>query len=388
MFDLAPRVKKIKPSSTLAITAKAKQMEQEGKDIVNFAAGEPDFDTPDYIKQSAIKAIRNGFTKYTPSTGILELKQAVCKYLLNSKGVRYSPNQIVIGCGAKHCLYNVLQVICSAGDKVIIPAPYWVSYPEMVKLAEAEPVIVKTSRRNEFKINSIQLKKAIDKDTKAFILNSPLNPTGSIYSKQDLLDLISVLKSNNIYIISDEIYDQLYYKDKVNSIISLDKNLKDRIILIGGVSKTYAMTGWRIGYLAATEKIVQSIANLQSHSTSNPCSISQMAALAALSKPGSEISQMVRKFDERRKLMYSKLKKIPKLGVFKPQGGFYIFCDISKYSNDSLDFAQKLLDEKNVAVIPGIAFGCEGFVRMSFATSIEQINKGVDRINEWLSRGK
>jgi len=385
MDNLSSRISQIEPSVTLKITAEAKKLIKQGKDVINFAAGEPDFDTPNYIKKEAIKAIKQGFTKYTPSTGTLELKEAICKHLLNSKNIKYSPENIVVNCGAKHSLYNILQAICSSGDEVIIQSPYWVSYPEMIKLAEATPKIIPTSIDNNFKLTPDQLSQSLNDKVKAFILNSPSNPTGSVYTESELRDIISVLKSRNIYIVSDEIYDELVYDVKALSIASLDEELKEKVILVGGVSKTYAMTGWRIGYLAAPLNVAQAIGSLQSHSTSNPCSISQKAALAALSKGNEAIKSMVVKLKKRRDFMYSMLSDIANIKPVFPEGSFYIFCDISKITNDSLGFAKDLLEDKNVAVIPGVAFGCEGFIRLSFATSRKEIEEGIIRIEDSLS---
>jgi len=385
MDKLSLRISEIKPSITLEITSKVKKLMQQGKDVINFAAGEPDFDTPLFIKKAAVDAIEEGFTKYTPSTGISELKEAVSRHLKDIKGLEYSRDQIVIGCGAKHCLYNIFQVICSAEDRVVIPAPYWVSYPEMVKLAQGIPEIVYTTIDNKFKITKSQLSDVLNnKKVKAFILNSPVNPTGSVYSEKELKSLISVIKSEDIYIISDEIYDKLIYDVPMTSIASLDPQIRDRVIVVGGVSKTYAMTGWRIGYLAGPKSIVKAVGGVQSHSTSNPCSISQKAALSALTGNQKIIKEMISKFKKRREIMYSKLNSISKVKPFYPQGGFYIFCDISEVTKNSLLFAKELLEDKYVAVIPGIAFGYEGFVRISFATSLKQIEEGIDKIRDWI----
>lgn len=382
--SFSPRVSKVAPSKTLAITARAKALSREGKNVVNFAGGEPDFDTPDYIKKSAIEAINEGYTKYTPSIGSPELKQAICNKFEEENNLHYSPHQIVVGCGAKHCLYNIFQVICSKGDEVIMPSPYWVSYPEMVKLAGAMPKIIKTERNNGFKITPQELEDAIGENTKAFILNSPANPTGTVYEKSELMELIEVLKSKDIYIISDEIYSSLVFGTEVTSIAVLDKGIREKTIVVSGVSKTYAMTGWRIGYFAAPEEIVAEVSKIQSHSTSNPCSISQKAALSALTQEDDSIENMISNFDKRRKVIYSELKKTEKLHPFLPQGGFYTFCGISDVSSDSLEFSKSLLEKKNVAVIPGIAFGYEGYVRMSFATSMERIKEGISRIRNWI----
>ena len=381
---LSQKISRISPSLTLEITAKAKNLKAQGKDVVSFAAGEPDFDTPEHIKKAAVQAINEGFTKYTPSSGISELKEKICDNLLEKKNIKYHPEEILIGCGAKHCLYNIFQALCSPKDEVIISAPYWVSYPEMVKLSSAVPVVVKTEFQDGFKVSGCRLEKAVSPNTRAFIINSPSNPTGSIYSDKELKDLAGVLKKHNIFTISDEIYDELSYDGKANSIISLDEKIKDNSVLISGVSKTYAMTGWRIGFMAGPKEIIKAVGNLQSHSTSNPCSISQKAALAAFSSSRQTIDEMISVFKERRKKIFEGLKQINRLKPFYPKGGFYVFCDISGVTNDSLEFSKKLLEDENVAVIPGIAFGYEGYIRLSFATSIQQIEKGVARIKHWI----
>jgi len=386
---IARRVKKVNPSLTLKITSLAKRMKAEGRPVVNFAAGEPDFDTPSYIKKAAIEAIRDGFTKYTPSTGFPKLKEAICAKLLKDNGLRYSPSQIVINCGAKHSLYNIIQVICEKGDEVLIASPYWVSYPEMVTLAGARARIIKTTKANNFKLNKELIKRHITKKTKLLILNSPSNPTGCLYSRGELQELAKIAIRYNLYVISDEIYEKLIYDGKKHvSIASLGKEIYKRTIVVNGVSKSYAMTGWRIGYLACpNEKVVQAIANLQSHSTSGPCSISQQAALEAIAKPKkSQMKKMVRDFQLRRNTMIADLAAIPGLSCVKPEGAFYVFCNISKLGLDSLTFAQRLLKEVEVAVVPGIAFGKDEYVRMSFATSKTQIQEGMRRIKQWVTQ--
>ncbi len=390
-MNLARRVERISPSLTLEITSKAKRMEEQGKQIVNFAAGEPDFDTPEYIKEAAIAAIQEGFTKYTPASGWLELKQAISRKLEKDNHLKISPSQIVVSSGAKHALYNVLQVLCEKGDEVLIPSPYWVSYPEMVKLTQAKSRIIQTGPETNFKLDRQSLKRNITKRTKVLILNSPGNPTGCVYSRGELEELAEVAIRQNLYVISDEIYEKLIFDGKKHiSIASLNKQIYKRTIVVNGVSKSYAMTGWRIGYLASpNEKIVKAIGNLQSHSTSNPCSISQKAAREALSRQKmSQIPKMVKEFQLRRDYMLRGLDRIAGFSYVKPEGAFYIFCNVSKVGLDSIVFAQRLLKEVKVAVIPGKAFGRDDYIRLSFATSREQIQEGVRRIKDWVEKQK
>lgn len=386
-MKIAKRVKGISSSATLEITSLAKKMSQQGQEVVNFAAGEPDFDTPAYIKKAAISAIKDGFTKYTPATGILELKQAVCKKLAQDNNLHYSPSDIVISCGAKHTLYNVLQVLCERGDEVIIFSPYWVSYPEMVRLAQAKVKIITTRPEAGFKPDQKSLLSKITKKTKVLILNSPANPTGSVYSRDQLLEIAEVATKHKLYVISDEIYEKLIFDHKKHiSYASLNKKTYQHSIVVNGVSKTFSMTGWRIGYLAcANQRLVQVIGNLQSHSTSNPCSISQRAALAALTQSkDSQLRQIVKEFQSRRDCMFNGLIEISRLEPFKPEGAFYIFCGIAKLRLDSFSFSHRLLNEAKIAVIPGCTFGRDDYVRLSFATSLQQIQKGLHRLKDWV----
>ena len=386
-MKIARRVEKITPSLTLDITSLVKRMRQEGQGVINFAAGEPDFDTPEYIKKAAISAIREGFTKYTPASGWPELKEAISRKLNKDNHLKISPSQIIVSCGAKHSLYNILQVLCEKGDEVLIVSPYWVSYPEMVKLAQAKVRIIKTSQRNNFKLDKESLKRNITRRTKILIFNSPGNPTGCLYSRDELKELAEVIVRHNLYVISDEIYEKLIFDGKKHiSIASLNQRVFKRTIVVNGVSKTYEMTGWRIGYLAcAQQKIIKAISNLQSHSTSNPCSISQRAAYTALKKESkSQIQKMVQEFQLRRDCMLSGLSRIDCLCCVKPEGAFYVFCNISKTGLDSLTFAQRLLKEAKVAVIPGKPFGRDDYVRLSFTTNRAQIQEGVRRIRNWV----
>lgn len=393
---LSNRVSKIAPSITLAITAKAKQMQTEGIDVIGFGAGEPDFDTPESIKEAGIMAIKSGFTKYTVNSGIPELKKAVCEKLKRDNNLSYEPAEILISCGAKHSLFNAIFALCDEKDEVIIPAPYWVSYEEQVKMAGATSIMVNTSEKNDFKLTKELLKKAITPRTKAVILNSPCNPTGTVYEKEELEVLANLSLEHGIYIISDEIYEYLIYDGiKHFSIASLSQKVKDLTITINGVSKAYAMTGWRIGYAAGAKEIIQAMSNVQSHSTSNPSSISQKAALAALTGPQNYIHEMVVEFDKRRKFMVKRLNEIKGVRCSTPKGAFYAFANVSdiygtsfngKSINNSFDLTEFLLEEARVAVVPGDAFGAPNYIRLSYATSLVNIEKGLERIQMAIER--
>jgi len=384
---LAERLKKINPSSTLAITSKAKKLKSEGKDIVNLAAGEPDFDTPDFIKEAAIAAIRSGFTKYTPTTGIPELKKLIADKFQRDNSLTYNPNQIVVSCGAKHSIFNALMVLVNRGEEVLIPSPYWVSYPEMVNLCEGITRFVKTDPENNFKIRPGDLERNISPKTKLLILNSPSNPTGCVYTFEELREIAKICSRKKIFVVSDEIYEKLIYDNlKHVSIAGLGQDIYDLTITINGLSKSYSMTGWRIGYLGGPQDIVDAISKLQDHSTSNPTSISQKAAVAALSTTDDFSQNICQEFKKRRDYVISRLKKIKKLSFVVPQGAFYVFCDISQTKMDSLAFANRLIDEMLVSLIPGAGFGRDDYVRLSFATSMEQLEKGMNRIEEWLSK--
>ncbi|MCL0100863.1 pyridoxal phosphate-dependent aminotransferase [Peptococcaceae bacterium] len=398
MVKLAERVMKISPSLTLAIDAKAKQMKAEGIRVFNFGVGEPDFDTPEHIKQAAIDAINKGMTKYTPAAGTLELKQAVVDKFKRENGLNYDISQIVISCGAKHSLYNAFQVLVEDGDEVILPAPFWVSHLEQIKIAGAEPVIVMTEEKNGFKMTPEQLEKAITSKTKAVLLNSPCNPTGSVYTKEELEVLAEVILKHDIIIVSDEIYEKLIYDGLEHvSIASLSDELKECTVVINGVSKAYAMTGWRIGYAAAPVEIAKKMASLQSHATSNPTSIAQAASVAALNGDQKPVGDMKREFVKRRDYMLNRLLNIDGITCPKPGGAFYLFPNVSTYFgkaykgkqiNNATDLATLLLDKVQVAVVPGVAFGSDNFVRLSYATSIEVIAKAMDRIESVLAEIK
>ncbi|EIW01173.1 pyridoxal phosphate-dependent aminotransferase [Thermoanaerobacter siderophilus] len=394
-MDLSQNALQITPSMTLEITAKAKQLKAQGIDVIDFGVGEPDFDTPDYIKEAAIDAIKKGYTKYTPSSGISELKKAVCDKLLKDNGLKYQPEQIVISNGAKHSIYNALCAILNPGDEVIIPVPYWLSYPEMVRLAYGKPVFVKTKAENDFKITAEELKNAITSKTKALILNTPNNPTGSVYTKEELEELVKIIEEANIFVISDEIYEKLIYEGSHISIASLNEKIKELTILVNGMSKAYAMTGWRIGYTASSLEIAKVMSNIQSHTTSNPNSIAQYASVAALSGDETVIKRMAEEFNKRRIYMVERINKIKGLKSNKPQGAFYVMVNIDEYIGKeikgkiirgSIDFANALIEGANVAVVPALPFGMDNYIRISYATSIENIEKGLNRIEEFLNK--
>lgn len=381
----------ISPSVTLAITAKAKKMKADGIDIVSFGAGEPDFKTPDHIRNAAIKVIEEGNIGYTASAGLPALKEAICEKLREDNNLDYTPENIVVSNGAKHSIYNALQAICNPGDEVIIPVPYWVSYPEMVKMADAKPVFVETLEENGFKYTPENLLNAINDKTKAIFLNSPSNPTGTVYTEQEIKAIAEIAIQNNIYVISDEIYEKLIYDGKHISIASLGEDIKKLTIVINGMSKAYAMTGWRIGYLAADKEITKIITNIQSHATSNPNTIAQYASIEALKGDQEPIDNMIKAFDKRRQYMAGRINNIENLSCQMPKGAFYVMVNISKLIGknlggynigSSMDFAEYLLDTAKVAVIPGSGFGTDNYIRLSYATSLENIEEGLNRIEK------
>lgn len=394
-MKLSSKVMDITPSSTLAVTAKAKQMKADGIDVVGFGAGEPDFDTPEHIKQAAIKAIEEGFTKYTPASGTLELKKAICDKLKNENGLDYKLSQIVISNGAKHSLTNTFMAILNPGDEVIIPAPFWLSYPQMVKLADGVPVIVYAKKENDFKITIEDLESAVTDKTKALVINSPSNPTGVVYAEEELKAIADFAVKHDLYVISDEIYEKLIYDGmKHVSIASFNEEIYKRTIIINGVSKSYSMTGWRIGYLAAPEDIAKVISNVQSHATSNPNSIAQKATLAALTGPQDCVEEMRKEFEARRNYMVERLNKIPSFSIIKPQGAFYVVIDISNILGKKFegrvietadDFSEILLEKESVAVVSCTDFGFSNCVRLSYAISLDSIKKGLDRIENFVN---
>jgi len=384
---LAERLKKVNPSSTLAITARAKRLKAEGRDILTLAAGEPDFDTPQFIKDAAIEAIKSGFTKYTPSTGTLELKKSIAQKFKKENSLDYSPEQLVVSCGAKHSIFNALMVLINKGDEVLIPSPYWVSYPEMVNICEGVARFIKTCAENNFKITPQDLEININSKTKLLIINSPSNPCGSVYSRDELEKIAAICVKKNIFVISDEIYEKIIYdKQSHFSIASFNKDIYTLAVTVNGLSKSYSMTGWRIGYLGAPDYIAEAISRLQDHSTSNPTSVAQKAALAALESKDNFPQVMCAQFQKRRDYLAERLKKIEKIGYVLPCGAFYMFCDISRTALDSSTFANRLLDEAGVALVPGAGFGRDDFIRISFAVSIEQLKQAMDRIQEWVGK--
>jgi len=395
-MGIAKRAQAIKPSPTLATAAKAKAMKAQGIDVVDFGVGEPDFDTPDNVKQAGIKAIQSGFTKYTPAGGTDELKEAVIEKFKKDNSLVYDKSQIIISCGAKHSLYNIAEALFDPGDEVIIPAPYWVSYPDQVLLNDATPVIVETTEEEGFKLTARKLEKTITKKTKALVLNSPSNPTGLAYDKKTLEEIALVAVKNNIYVISDEIYEKLIYDGFQHiSIASLTPEIKSLTIVVNGVSKSHAMTGWRIGYAAGPKDVITAMSNIQSQSTSNPASISQKAAVEALRGPQGFIQTMNVEFDKRRKYMVDRLNRLKGVSCLMPVGAFYAFPKISSLFGrringnvikNSSDLAVYLLDEAKVALVSGDAFGADQYIRLSYATSMENIKKGIERIEEAVNK--
>jgi aspartate aminotransferase len=386
-YRISRRAASLAPSLTLAIDAKAKQMKAEGIDVVGFGAGEPDFATPQHITDAAINALKSGFTKYTPSSGIPELRQAAADKFKRDNGLTYKPSQIIISCGGKHSCCNVVQTLCNPGDEVIIPAPYWLSYPEMARLAEAIPVILETTDRTEFKITPEQLRQAITPRTRLFILNSPSNPTGSLYTPQELKALGDVCVENGVMIMSDEIYEKLAYDGARHvSVASFSPAHYEHTIIVHGLAKAYSMTGWRIGMTAAPEPIAKAIDAVQSHSTSNPTSFAQKGAVAALNGPQDHIPVWLAEFARRRAYAWEHLNRIPGISCVNAKGAFYLFPNIGRLGLKSMDFSARLLEEEKVAVIPGIAFGADDYVRISYATGMEQIEKGLARIENFARR--
>ena len=381
---LAERMKLVSESITLAVSAKAAALKKAGVDVVGFGAGEPDFDTPEHIKKAAIDALEAGFTKYTPSAGNPELRQAIAEKLAADNNLSYRAAQVIVSNGAKHACYNAILATCQPGDEVIIPAPYWVSYPDMVRLVGAEPVIVPTSERSAWKFRASDFENAMTPRTKMLILNSPGNPTGSVYTSEELQAIVDVAAEEDIYILSDEIYEKLVYDDaKHVSIASLSKEAYDLTITINGFSKSYAMTGWRLGYLAGPEAVAKAVDSIQSHTTSNPSSFSQYGGLAALKGDQQPLADMREEFDMRRNYMFDRVSKIPNVTAVKPQGAFYVLVNISQLGLTSQNFADRLLSKANVAVVPGAAFGDDRTVRLSYATSIDVIKKGLDRFQDF-----
>ncbi|MBI4227156.1 MAG: pyridoxal phosphate-dependent aminotransferase [Candidatus Omnitrophica bacterium] len=383
-MPLSPRITAVAPSSTLAITAKAKALKAQGVDVVNLAGGEPDFETPVHIKAAAVAAIQEGFTKYTPTAGIPDLRAAVAASLTADLGVPYQPSEVVVTNGAKQALYNALQVLCQPGDEVLIPSPYWVSYPEMVTLAGATPVFVATTPADRFRLSVEAVERAVTAKTRVLLLNSPSNPTGSILPKASLLPLADLVERRGLFVISDEIYDRLSYDEPHTSIVSCGPSLRAQTLVVNGVSKAYAMTGWRIGYAAGPQPVIDAMIRLQDHSTSNSSSVSQRAALAALTGDQAPVAAMAAEFTARRDLLVAALRTVPGLSCVPPQGAFYAFCDISASGLASTVFAERLLTERHVAVIPGAGFGWDTHIRLSFCASRAALDEGVRRLRAFL----
>ncbi|MBE7089802.1 MAG: pyridoxal phosphate-dependent aminotransferase [Clostridiales bacterium] len=398
-MNVSKKVSGIAPSLTLEITAKAKKMKAEGISVIGFGAGEPDFNTPQYIIDSAKKALDTGFTKYTPAAGTPELKKAICEKFLKDNGLTYEPNQIVVSSGAKSSLYHAICALVDEGDDVILPSPYWLTYPELVKLAGGNCIYVQTKRENGFKITAEELKQAVTPKTKCLILNSPNNPTGAIYTEKEIKEIAKVVEEAGIWVISDEIYEKLVYEgEKHYSIASVNEYLKEHTVIVNGMSKTYAMTGWRLGYLAAPLDVAKAVSSMQSHTTSNACSITQYASTTALTDAEGDkfIEKMQKVFDERRKLMIEELSDVEGIVCIKPLGAFYVFIDVSglygktfegTVINGSLSFADCAL-KKGVALIPGIAFGDDNCIRLSYAISIEDIKEGLSRLKAFIKELK
>ncbi|RLB74547.1 MAG: aspartate aminotransferase [Deltaproteobacteria bacterium] len=394
MLTLSSRVQAIKPSPTLAITAKAKLLQAEGVDVVNFGAGEPDFDTPDNIKAAGIKAIEDGFTNYTAVPGIPQLRQAIVAKLKRENNLDYAENEIVVSCGGKHSFYNLAQALLDPGDEVIIPAPYWVSYPPMVSLAGGVPVVLETTQDEGFKLSPERLQAAITPKTRAVIINSPSNPTGAAYSEDELRALAEVAVKNSILLISDEIYEHIIYDGFVQlSPAELSPEIKAHCIILNGVSKSYSMTGWRIGFTAGPAPLIAAMTKIQSQSTSNPTSISQMAAIEAYNGPQDYVVNVLTDFSERRAFIIKALNEIPGISCFNPQGAFYAFPNVEgllekscngKKIDSSLTLCEVLLDEAKIAAVPGEAFGAPGYMRLSYATSMENIVKGIKRLDDFV----
>ncbi len=395
-MKVSKRAQAVPPSATLAVTARAKELKAQGRDIIGFGAGEPDFDTPDYIKEAAIKALKAGKTKYTPSSGTIELKKAIAEKLQKENGLQYKPEQIIVNIGAKHSVYEVMQAVLDPGDEVILPTPYWVTYPETAKLAGTTCKIVNTDSSTDYKITPQQLKKAITPKTAMLVINSPNNPGGFTYNPDELAALAKVLEGTDVCVLSDEIYEKLVYGDtKFVSFASLSQDAYNRTLTINGFSKAFSMTGWRLGYTAGPLDVIKAMGRLQDQMTSNPVTFAQDAAIAALKENGRSVEKMRVEFERRGDYMAKRLNAIKGIVCTQPTGAFYCFPDVSAHYgrtvngvkiNGSIDFAAALLEQAEVALVPGLPFGCDKNVRLSFACSLEQITKGLDRIERWLTQ--
>lgn len=395
IMKVSKRAQAVAPSATLAVTARAKELKAQGINVIGFGAGEPDFDTPEFIKEAAIAALKAGRTKYTPASGTLELKKAIAEKLKRENGLEYAPEQIIVNIGAKHSVYNAMQAVLDPGDVVILPTPYWVTYIEAIKLAGAKVKLVKTNRKTSYKITPEQLKRAIGPKTRMLVLNSPNNPGGFTYTPDELAALAKTLEGTDVAVMSDEIYERLIYGDtKFVSFASLSKDAYERTLTINGFSKTYAMTGWRLGYTAGAVDVIKAMGRLQDHSTSNPVTFAQDAAIAALKDPNNEVEKMRVEFEKRAQYMVEHLNSIKGVKCTQPTGAFYCFPDVSAHYGktkggielkSSMDFAKALLEQVNVAVVPGLPFGCDKNVRLSFAASMQNIIEGLDRLKNWLA---
>ncbi|MDB6022216.1 MAG: aspartate/tyrosine/aromatic aminotransferase [Pedosphaera sp.] len=383
-YKISHRAASLAPSLTLAIDSKAKQMKADGIDVVGFGAGEPDFDTPQHIKDACAKALADGFTKYTPAAGIPELRKAIADKFQRDNGLTYKPSQVIVSCGGKHSCYNVIMATCEEGDEVIIPAPYWLSYPEMVKLAGATPVILQTSDQTEFKVTPAQLRQAITPRTRLFVLNSPSNPTGSLYSREEIKALGDICVEKGVLIMSDEIYEKLVYDGAEHvSVASFSQAHYEHTIIVHGFAKAWSMTGWRLGFMAAPEPIAKAVDAIQGHSTSNPTSFAQKGGVAALNGPQDHLKPWLAEFAKRRSYAHKRLNSIRGISCVNAKGAFYLFPNISKLGLTSTDFCAKLLEQEKVAAVPGIAFGADEYLRISYATSMANIEKGLDRLENF-----
>ena len=384
-MKLAARISQVTPSLTLAIDAKAKAMKAEGIDICSFSAGEPDFDTPEHIKLAAKQALDAGKTKYGPAVGEPKLREAIANKLKTDNGLNYKAENVIVTNGGKHSLFNLMLALLDPGDEVIIPAPYWLSYPEMVRLAAGVPIIVNTDAKNNYKITPEQLRQAVTPKTKLFVLNSPSNPTGVVYTPEEIKELAKVVVETDIYVVSDEIYEKIIYDDTQQvSIGSFSPEIFQRTIISNGFAKAYSMTGWRIGYLAGPVEIIKAASTIQGHSTSNVCTFAQYGAIAALTGPQDCVEEMRQAFAKRRQFILERVSAIPGLNCAKPDGAFYVFIDISKTGMNSLEFCDALIENYQVAVIPGIAFGADDCIRLSYATDLTTIEKGLDRLDKFV----
>ena len=384
-YHISRRAATLSPSLTLAIDSKAKAMKAAGEDVVGFGAGEPDFDTPAHIKEAAAAALAAGFTKYTPSSGIPELRQAIVDKFQRENGLTYKPSQVIVSNGGKHSCYNVILATCQEGDEVVIPAPYWLSYPEMVKLAGATPVILPTTDRTEFKVTPEQLEAALTPRTRLFILNTPSNPTGTVYSPEEIRALGDLCVARGVLIMSDEIYEHLLYDGAVHrSVASFSPEHQAHTIIVHGLAKAWSMTGWRLGFLAAPEPIAKAIDAIQSHSTSNPCSFAQKGGVAALNGPQDHLAGWLAEYARRRSRAWELLNAMPGITCVNSRGAFYLFPNISGTGLKSADFCARLLEQEKVAAVPGIAFGADDYIRISYATSLAQIEKGLARMDRFV----